>query len=162
MSSDLLALSARVGAALTERGGTVCTAESCTGGLLLSVLTDCAGASAYVKGGVVTYTDAAKIRLLNLREAVLLAHGAVSEETAAAMAVGALSLFRADFALSVTGIAGPAGGTAEKPVGLTYFGLAAADGRRQVERHVWDGKRLANKASSVEAALRLLLGALEA
>ncbi len=162
MPSDLLALSRRVGAALIDRGGTVCAAESCTGGLLLSTLTDCAGSSAYVVGGLVSYSNEAKTRLLGVREAALIAHGAVSEETAAEMAAGALALFGADYALSVTGIAGPGGGAAEKPVGLTYIGLAGADGLMRVERFVWDSDRLGNKAASVEAALRLLLRALKA
>ena len=119
-------------------------------------MTDCAGSSAYVAGGVVSYSDEAKTRLLGVNAETLMAHGAVSAETAAEMAAGALALFGADYALSVTGIAGPGGGTAEKPVGLTYIGLAGSDGRRQVERHLWDGDRIANKGSSVEAALRLL------
>ena len=160
MAGDLLALSQRVGAALIERGLTVCAAESCTGGLILSTLTDCAGSSAYVEGGVVSYSDEAKMRLLGVREATLIAHGAVSDETAAEMARGALSRFKADYALSVTGIAGPGGGTAEKPVGLTFIGLAGPLGSLQVARHVWDSDRIGNKAASVEAALELLLKAL--
>ena len=161
MTRDLAALSHRVGAALVARGKTVCAAESCTGGLLLSTLTDCAGSSAYVAGGVVTYSNEAKMRLLGVCEATLIAHGAVSEETAAEMARGALALFDTDYALSVTGIAGPGGGTAEKPVGLTFIGLAGASGTQLVERHVWAGDRIDNKAASVEAGLGLLLEALE-
>jgi len=160
MSDDLLALSRRVGAALFKRGSTISAAESCTGGLLLSVLTDCAGSSAYVEGGAVTYSNEAKMRILDVREATLIAHGAVSEETAMEMANGALSLFGADYALSVTGIAGPGGGSAEKPVGLTYIGLAGRDELLRAERHVWARDRIGNKVASVEAALRLLLGAL--
>lgn len=160
MATDLLALSRRVGAALIERGGTVCAAESCTGGLILSALTDCAGSSAYVAGGVVSYSNEAKTRLLGVREETLMAHGAVSEATAAEMARGALALFGADYALSVTGIAGPGGGSLEKPVGLTYIGLAGPDGLLRVARHVWDRDRIGNKAASVEAALEMLLGAL--
>ena len=158
----MLALSRRVGAALMERGFTVCAAESCTGGLILSALTDCAGSSAYVEGGVVSYSNEAKMKLLGVREDTLIAQGAVSEATAAEMAQGALALFGADFALSVTGIAGPGGGTTEKPVGLTYLGLAGADGLLQVERRVWDSDRIGNKVASVEAALGMLLAALEA
>ena len=161
MALDLLALSRQVGAALIERGETVCAAESCTGGLLLSTLTDCAGSSAYVAGGAVTYSNEAKMRLLGVCEATLIAHGAVSEETAMEMSRGALALFDADYALSVTGIAGPGGGSAEKPVGLTFIGLAGAPGSLRVERHVWAGDRIDNKAASVEAALGLLLGALQ-
>ena len=162
MSRDLLALSQRVGAALFHRDATVCAAESCTGGLILSTLTDCAGSSAYVEGGVVSYSNEAKTRLLGVRVDTLIAKGAVSEEVAAEMARGALALYGADYALSVTGIAGPGGGTSEKPVGLTFMGLAGADGLLRVERRVWDEDRIGNKMASVEAALEMLLAALEA
>ena len=161
MTRDLTALSARVGAALSERGRTVCAAESCTGGLLLSVLTDCAGSSAYVLGGVIAYSNEAKMQLLSVRQATAAAHGSVSLEVAAEMARGAQALFDTDYALSVTGIAGPGGGTAEKPVGLTFIGLAGAPGSLRVERYVWAGDRIDNKAASVEAALGLLLAALQ-
>ena len=160
MATDLLALSRRVGAALTERGVMVCAAESCTGGLILSTLTDCAGSSAYVAGGVVSYSNEAKMRLLGVCDETLMAHGAVSEATAAEMASGALALFSADYALSVTGIAGPGGGSLEKPVGLTYIGLAGSKGLLRVARRVWAGDRIENKVASVEAALELLMGAL--
>lgn len=160
MARDLLALSQRVGAALIERGATVCAAESCTGGLILSTLTDCAGSSAYVEGGVVSYSNQAKMRWLGVREETLIAKGAVSEEVAAEMANGALTIYGTDYALSVTGIAGPGGGTAEKPVGLTYIGLAGRDVLPRVERQVWNGDRIGNKIASVKAALELLLGAL--
>ncbi|MCY4064344.1 MAG: CinA family protein [Chloroflexi bacterium] len=160
MAGDLLALSQRVGAALMERGLTVCAAESCTGGLALSTLTDCAGSSAYVAGGVVSYSNEAKMRLLGVSEETLVAHGAVSEATAAEMASGALALFGADYALSVTGIAGPGGGSPEKPVGLTYIGMAGSKGLLRVARHVWDRDRIGNKAASVEAALEMLIEAL--
>ena len=162
MAADLLALSQRVGAALASRSATVCAAESCTGGLLLSTLTDVAGSSAYVLGGLVTYSNDAKMQFLHVRESTLLEHGAVSEGTAAEMARGARSRFDADFALSVTGIAGPGGGTAEKPVGLTYIGLAGRDSFLQVEHYIWDGSRVDNKLASVEAALQLVLRALDA
>ena len=162
MTDDLLALSQRVGAALAAEGAWVCAAESCTGGLVLSTLTDCAGSSAYVPGGIVTYSNDAKMRFLKVREATLIEHGAVSEATAAEMARGALALFDADYALSVTGIAGPGGGTPDKPVGLTYIGLAGPGDLLRVERRVWAGDRAENKAASVAAALRLLLEAISA
>lgn len=162
MREDLLALSRRVGAALAERGAWVCAAESCTGGLILSTLTDCAGSSAYVQGGIVTYSNEAKMNFLKVREATLVEQGAVSEATAAEMARGALALFGVDYALSVTGIAGPGGGTADKPVGLTYIGLAGPGALLRVERHVWAGDRVENKLASAAAALRLLLQAVEA
>lgn len=159
MSDDLLVLSARVGAALAERGAWVCAAESCTGGLILSTLTDCAGSSAYVQGGIVAYSNDAKMNFLKVREATLIAQGAVSESAAAEMARGALALFNVDYALSVTGIAGPGGGTADKPVGLTFIGLAGRGDLLRVERHVWPGDRVENKVASAAAALRLLLRA---
>lgn len=157
MTEDLLALSRQVGAALAGRGARVCAAESCTGGLLLSTLTDCAGSSAYVQGGIVTYSNDAKMRFLKVREATLIEFGAVSSATAREMALGAQALFGVEYALSVTGIAGPGGGTVAKPVGLTYIGLAGPGGDLRVERRVWDGDRVENKADSVAAALRLLL-----
>ena len=156
-----MALSRQAGAALIERGSSVSAAESCTGGLILSTLTDCAGSSAYVEGGLVTYSNEAKMRMLKVREETLVAHGAVSEAVAAEMALGARALFDTDYALSVTGIAGPGGGTAEKPVGLAFIGLAGRAGVLRVERHVWDGDRVENKVRSVEAALRLLLAAVD-
>ena len=156
-----MALSRQVGAALIERSQTISAAESCTGGLILSTLTDCAGSSAYVEGGLATYSDAAKMRLLKVREETLIKHGAVSEATAGEMALGARRLFDSDYALSVTGIAGPGGGTADKPVGLTFIGLAGRGGLLRVERRVWDGDRIENKIKSVEAALRMLLVAID-
>ncbi len=114
---DLLGLSRRVGAALSRSGFTVSTAESCTGGLILSTLTDISGSSAYVEGGLVTYSNETKMKMLGVREATLIEHGAVSEATADEMARAARKVFDTDYALSVTGIAGPEGGTAEKPVG---------------------------------------------
>lgn len=159
---DLLGLSRQVGAALKRAGLTVCAAESCTGGLILSALTDIAGSSAYVEGGLVTYSNEAKMKMLGLREATLVEYGAVSAATAGEMACGARGLFDTDYALSVTGIAGPGGETDEKPVGLTFIGLAGRKGLITVERHIWDGDRIANKMLSVDAALRLLLQRLTA
>ena len=116
--------------------------------------------SAYVDGGLVTYSNEAKMRMLKVNEATLIAHGAVSEATAAEMALGARAVFETDYALSVTGIAGPGGGTDEKPVGLTYIGLAGPGDMLRVERFIWDGDRVANKFASVAAALRMLMRAL--
>lgn len=144
-----------VGILLAERGLTICAAESCTGGLLTSTLTDVAGSSAYVLGGVVTYSNAAKQQLVKVQESTLMRHGAVSEATAAEMAAGVRDLFTADIGVSVTGIAGPGGGTAEKPVGLVYIGVATAEGV-QVQRHIWAGDRIENKVLSVAQALRIV------
>ena len=158
---DRLMLARQVGAALSQNGWRVSTAESCTGGLVLSTLTDIAGSSAYVEGGLVAYSDEAKRRLLHVPGATLAQHGAVSEAAAAAMAVGVRKLFDTDYALSVTGIAGPGGGTDEKPVGLTYIGLVGRDHLAAVQRHEWQGSRSENKIASVRAALLLLLSVLK-
>lgn len=154
---NLLPLSQHVGEALLAQGLTISTAESCTGGLILSTLTDISGSSAYVIGGVVTYSNEAKMKMVKVNESTLIDHGAVSEPTAREMAIGARNLFQTDYALSVTGIAGPGGGSDEKPVGLTYIGLANKAGMVAVQRHVWEGDRIANKQASVHAALTLLL-----
>jgi PncC family amidohydrolase len=141
--------------ACLEAGLTVVTAESCTGGLVADAITDIAGSSAYFLGSVVAYADAAKISALGVDAATIKAHGAVSAETARAMAEGARARFGADLALAVTGIAGPGGGTPAKPVGLVYLAAAGPDGT-SVERRTWSGTRLANKTASAAAALELL------
>jgi len=111
------------------KGLTIATAESCTGGLVAGALTDIAGSSAVVDRGFVTYTNAAKEQMLGVPVETLKQHGAVSRETAEAMAKGVLAHAPADLAVSITGIAGPDGGSAEKPVGLVHFAAAARDGR---------------------------------
>jgi nicotinamide-nucleotide amidase len=153
-------LEAQVGRALRERGWTIGTAESCTGGLILHRLTNIAGSSAYVVGGIVAYSNTIKQNLLHVKQGTLLAYGAVSEQTAQEMALGARQVLKTDLAVSVTGIAGPGGGTAEKPVGLTYIGLAGPDELLLVQRHLWDGDREAVKNASADAALRLVLDTL--
>ncbi|MFP4321701.1 MAG: CinA family protein [Anaerolineales bacterium] len=149
-------LAAQVGAILRDRQLRVATAESCTGGLIASYLTDVSGSSAYMLGGIVAYSNEAKMQFLNVQESTLVAVGAVSEQVAHEMAHGALAAFGADLALSVTGIAGPSGGTPEKPVGLTYIGLAAAQDTL-VARFVWPHDRYGNKVASAEAALQMVL-----
>jgi len=144
-----------LGDLLRQHGLTICAAESCTGGLLLSTLTDNAGSSAYVLGGIVSYSNEVKQQFVGVREETLIAHGAVSEETAREMAQGVRSAFSADFAVGITGIAGPGGGTPEKPVGLVYIACASDDGVTVV-RNVWDGDRVQNKLLSVQAALTLV------
>lgn len=153
-------LEAQVGMALRERGWTIGTAESCTGGLILHRLTNIAGSSAYVVGGIVAYSNTIKQNLLHVKQGTLLAYGAVSEQTAQEMALGARQVLKTDLAVSVTGIAGPGGGTAEKPVGLTYIGLVGPDDLLLVQRHLWDGDREAVKNASADAALRLVLDTL--
>lgn len=158
--SQLLQMSTTAGHLLTAAGMTVALAESCTGGLLASTLTDVAGSSAYVLGGVVSYSNEAKMRLLGVPESTLNSQGAVSAETAAAMATGARLFFDSDLALAVTGIAGPGGGSPEKPVGLVYLHLAAPDAGWG-ERHRWPYDRIGNKLASVKTALSMLIGYFE-
>ena len=146
---------ARLQAACLGAGLTVATAESCSGGLVGDAITDVAGSSAYYLGGVVAYSDAVKASALGVAEETLAEHGAVSAETARAMAEGARARFGADLAVAVTGIAGPGGGTPTKPVGLVYLAVSGPDGTA-VERREWSGARLANKAASAADALELL------
>jgi PncC family amidohydrolase len=154
--SALRALAERLQAVCLERGLRVALAESCTGGRVGDVLTDVAGSSGYLAGGIVAYEDAAKQTLLGVPRATLAAHGAVSAQVAVAMAEGARVRFAADLAAAVTGIAGPGGASAAKPVGLTYVAVADAEGAT-VRRFTWPGDREANKADSARAALELLL-----
>jgi PncC family amidohydrolase len=149
-----------IGEALRQRNLTLATAESCTAGLIAHRITNVPGSSDYFLGGIVAYADQVKVGVLGVRLDTLDRHGAVSEETARQMAEGACRVLHADISLSVTGIAGPGGGTDEKPVGLTFIGLCGPSGTR-VQRHVWDGDREANKAKSATAALRMLAGFLE-
>jgi PncC family amidohydrolase len=141
---------------MTSRELTLATAESCTGGLVAHCITDISGSSAFFVGGFVTYADEAKEKLLGVQPETLLAHGAVSEETAREMARGARQRLNADIAIAVTGIAGPTGGTPEKPVGLVFVALSAADAEI-CQRRVWQGDRLENKAQSAEACLEMVL-----
>ena len=145
----------KVGALLRSRGLTLVTAESCTGGLLGHRITNVPGSSDYYLGGIIAYSDGLKEMLLGVAPETLLAHGAVSKETALAMAHGARTRLGAGLAVSITGIAGPTGGTAAKPVGLVYVGLSAAGGQ-DWQRYVFDGHRLGNKERSVDAALELV------
>jgi nicotinamide-nucleotide amidase len=140
-----------------RRGVTIATAESCTGGLVSGALTEIPGSSDVLDRGFVTYSNAAKEAMLGVPAAVLERHGAVSRETAEAMAAGALGNSRADLAVAVTGIAGPGGGSAEKPVGLVHFAAAARDGRRiHREKRFGDIGRSAVRAQSVAEALAML------
>lgn len=129
-----------VGEMLRARGETLALAESCTGGLIAKRVTDVAGASAWFLGGVVSYANEAKENFLGVAESTLAAHGAVSEETAREMASGARARFGATYALAVTGIAGPSGGTAEKPVGTTCFALAEEGATRSDKRYFGGGR----------------------
>lgn len=153
-------LEAVVGRLLEQRGLTLAAAESCTGGLIGHRITDVPGSSAYYQGSITAYAPQFKERLLHVRHETLARYGAVSERTAREMARGVRGVFQADLGIAVTGIAGPTGGTPEKPVGLVYIGLAGPDGD-WVERHVWDGNRWENKSRSAEAALDLVRRHLE-
>ena len=147
--------------ALLARRQTLATAESCTGGLVGAALTGLPGSSAWYLGGVVAYANELKIRLLGVPAEILAAHGAVSLETARAMAAGARAATGADFAVAITGIAGPSGGTPEKPVGLVFIGVAAPHGTATFKHH-FSGSRAEIRQAATEAALRHLLEAVEA
>lgn len=140
-----------------SKGVTITTAESCTGGLVAGLLTEIAGSSDVVERGFVTYSNEAKVEMLGVPEATLIAHGAVSEATARAMAEGALAHSRAAFAVSITGIAGPGGGTADKPVGLVHF-ACAGKGRPTVhaERRFGSLDRAGVRYAAVVQALAML------
>ena len=138
-----------------ERNLTLALAESCTGGLVGHLITEVPGSSAYFLGGAVTYAYQAKEQLLAVPHEMIVNYGVVSEPVALAMARGVRHVLGADVGVAVTGIAGPSGATATKPVGLTYIALVA-DGVQVCRRYVWSGDRGANKRSSTKAALALL------
>jgi nicotinamide-nucleotide amidase len=144
-----------VAALLDRDGATLAVAESCTGGGLGARLTTRGGASARFLGGVISYSDAVKRDVLGVDEEILRRHGAVSAECAEAMAAGARRLIGTDWALSITGVAGPGGGSDEKPVGLVYIGIAGPDGVAS-ERHRLRGDRERIRARSAALALHLL------
>lgn len=155
-----ISLEMRVGNKLTQRKLTIATAESCTGGLISHRITDVPGSSAYFMGGVVAYSYEAKAAMLHVTWETLNTKGAVSQETVLEMARGAVQALGVDIAVSVSGIAGPGGGTVEKPVGTTWVGLVTPDG--EWARHfIWDGDREQNKRYSSDAALDLVLDYLE-
>ena len=142
--------------AYRKRGLRIATAESCTGGMIAAALTDVAGSSDVFERGFVTYSNDAKQELIAVPPAILTKHGAVSAETAEAMARGALARSRADVAISVTGIAGPGGGSVDKPVGLVWFGVARKVGENLTVREVFAGDRAAIRQAAVVRALDLL------
>lgn len=159
--SPLVALASRIQETMIERDLTLTTAESCTGGLIAHALTELAGSSDYFVGGLVSYSNELKEHELNVDPETLHVHGAVSAQTCVAMAEGARQRYGASVAVSVTGIAGPGGGSDSKPVGLTYIGVADERGH-DVRRHVWNGDRHDNKLRSAQAALELVLERLDA
>lgn len=150
------ALAGSVGSTLRSLGLTVATAESCTGGMVAARLTSTPGSSDYFLGGFVTYSDEAKTALLGVPPASLHLHGAVSAQTARAMAAGARERIGSDIAVSVTGIAGPGGGTIDKPVGLVFIGVATRHGV-STRRYLFRGTRWRIRRASTVAALEALL-----
>lgn len=153
-------LETRIHNLLIQKHLTMASAESCTGGLIADRVTNIPGSSVYFLGGVVAYSYEAKADLLGVLWDTLNSKGAVSEEVVLEMAHGVRKALKADIAVSVSGIAGPGGGTPEKPVGSTWIGLVTSDG--SWARHfVWEGDRLQNKHQSSEAALQFILDYLE-
>ncbi len=155
---EIFALAQQVGERLRQLGKSIAVAESCTAGLLGAALTDVPGSSAYFLGGVISYADQVKQEQLGVSEAMLRQYGAVSEESAAAMARGVRQRLHADIGVSITGVAGP-DADGSKPVGLTFIGIAAAVATTQ--RFQWTGDRWDNRRRSVIAALELLVRAPE-
>lgn len=152
MAENIVAIAAEIGRLLEENSLTISCAESCTGGLLTSTLTDVPGSSAYLTGSVVSYTNEVKARILGVPEESLASCGAVSEPVARAMAEGVRALMRTDIGVGITGIAGPGGGTVGKPVGLVYIAVSSPSGT-VVSENRFLGTRLENKRASVEKAL---------
>lgn len=158
IDAETRALAERVLAAARARGWKIATAESCTGGLVAGALTEIAGSSDVVDRGFVTYSNTAKMAMLGVSEATLAAHGAVSKPTAEAMACGALERAGVDLTVAITGVAGPGGGSPDKPVGLVHFAAAAKDGRLiHREKRYGDPGRAEIRRLSVIEALNLLL-----
>ena len=153
---DLTEAAVRLLALYRARALKLATAESCTGGLVAGLLTEIAGSSDVVERGFVVYSNEAKSELLGVAADLIRRHGAVSPGVAAAMAEGALKHSRADVAVAITGIAGPGGGSAEKPVGLVYLAVQRRGGPHKVERAVFPGDRSAVRRASVERALAML------
>ncbi len=155
-TSELIAKAAEVLETFRLAGLRLATAESCTGGMVASALTAVAGSSAVVERGFVTYSNEAKTEMLGVAADLIAAHGAVSEAVARAMAEGAIAHSHADVAVAVTGIAGPGGGSADKPVGLVHFARAARDGATIHRREVFTGDRDAVRCQAAATALALL------
>lgn len=160
MQTDLINIRLQLAQALQARGWMLATAESCTGGLIAATCTELAGSSNWFERGFVTYSNAAKTELLGVDAALIAQHGAVSEPVARAMAQGALMHARADIAVAVTGIAGPGGGSADKPVGTVWLAWSTPQQTRS-SVHCFAGARQAVREASVQHALQGLLALLE-
>ncbi|MFH2114057.1 MAG: CinA family protein [Spirochaetota bacterium] len=146
---------------LENHRSTISFAESCTGGLVSAAITSIPGASAVFKGGVVAYANEAKLHILGIKSSILLESGSVSMECAGAMAKGAALCFRTDFALSITGIAGPDGGSTEKPVGIVWFGLACRGKVSTVKEH-FTGNRADIRLAAAQKGLELISSSVKA
>jgi len=160
--AELARVAAELGAALRARAWRMATAESSTGGLIGHAITMTPGASDYYAGGVICYSNAAKEELLGVPADVIEAHGAVSEPVAATLAEGAADRFQAEVGISVTGIAGPEGGSDRKPVGTHYLGVARRGRPVRVEHHVFSHDRNGNRAAAAMASLELALAEVSA
>ena len=160
MNTSTDSLEVQIGQLLKQGGLKLAVAESCTGGLVADRITDVPGSSDYFRGGIVAYAYEAKVTLLGVSWATLRAYGAVSRETVMEMARGARTALGADVAVSISGIAGPAGGMPNKPVGTTWFGLSTpAEDRAYL--HQFEGDRRQNKSQAAEVALRIVLDFLQ-
>jgi PncC family amidohydrolase len=148
--------SLRLALHLTSGHKTLATAESCTGGLIAHALTDVPGASEWFKGGVIAYANEAKTSFLAVPAALIKDHGAVSAPVAKAMAEGARKRFKTDFAIATTGIAGPTGGTAQKPVGLVFIAVASAK-KTVIKKFLFKGTRLRIKTQTLQKALQIII-----
>lgn len=153
MEQELFELAEQLGQVLKASGKKIATAESCTGGWIAQAVTDVAGSSAWFDRGFVTYSNAAKVQMLGVNQQTLDNYGAVSAETATEMAAGALANSDADVAVAVTGIAGPDGGTAEKPVGTVFIAWAAKDGETKTVKMQFTGNRREIRAQTVKRAI---------
>jgi nicotinamide-nucleotide amidase len=160
-SDTLTTLATLVGAKLRAKGLMLTTAESCTGGWVAQAVTAIAGSSAWFERGFVTYSNAAKMEMLRVKAETLRRHGAVSEQTAREMAAGALAQSRAQVAVAITGIAGPTGGSPEKPAGTVCFAWTVKDGVLSAETRQFKGNRESVRRQSAIAALRGVLELLE-
>ena len=161
MSERLITISEQLGQVLITQKVTIATAESCTGGLLGHLLTSVSGSSTYYLGGVIAYSNAVKESMLGVRHETLVAYGAVSEQTAKEMAAGTRERIGSDIGISTTGIAGPTGGTPEKPVGLIYIGISTAEKTVAFECH-FKGSREEIKEETARTLLKKVLDALQA
>lgn len=160
MDNELFELAERLGRALKDKRKKIVTAESCTGGWIAEVITEVAGSSAWFDRGFVTYSNNAKVQLLGINPDTLAQHGAVSAETAIEMVAGALAKSEADWAVAVTGIAGPEGGSEEKPVGTIYIAWKSTNGVLKVERLSFSGNRYQIRKETVRYAIKGILSLL--